>query len=119
MAPCACVASWGLSHPPYKGLSASAHPLPHLIPPRPQVRKGAMVAAGAVVPPGTEIPAGQIWGGNPARFLRDLKDNESSFLAGVACRRCDRLGVAGCPQPPGHKLTVSVSENSYNVLASC
>lgn len=44
------------------------------------VRKGSMVAAGAVVAPGTEIPAGQIWGGNPAKFLRALKPNESSFL---------------------------------------
>lgn len=42
-----------------------------------------MVAAGAVVAPGTEIPAGQIWGGNPARFLRDLKPKESEFLAGA------------------------------------
>lgn len=41
-----------------------------------------MVAAGAVVEPGTTIPAGQIWGGNPARFLRELKPEESRFLAG-------------------------------------
>lgn len=45
-----------------------------------RVEKGAMVAAGAVVEAGTTIPAGQIWGGNPARFLRDLKPEESKFL---------------------------------------
>jgi carbonic anhydrase/acetyltransferase-like protein (isoleucine patch superfamily) len=44
------------------------------------VEKGAMVAAGAVVAPKTTIPAGQIWGGNPAKFLRDMKPEEKSFL---------------------------------------
>lgn len=39
-----------------------------------------MVAAGAVVTPGTVVPAGQIWGGSPARFLRALKPAESKFL---------------------------------------
>lgn len=42
----------------------------------PQVEKGAMVAAGAVVEPGTVIPAGQIWGGSPAKYLRDLQPDE-------------------------------------------
>ncbi|GAB4818672.1 hypothetical protein N2152v2_005718 [Parachlorella kessleri] len=46
-----------------------------------KVEKGAMVAAGAVVEPGTTIPAGQIWGGNPAKFLRDLKPEEAKYLA--------------------------------------
>jgi carbonic anhydrase/acetyltransferase-like protein (isoleucine patch superfamily) len=45
-----------------------------------QVQSGAMVAAGAVVAPGTVIPSGQLWGGNPARFLRELKPEEKSFL---------------------------------------
>jgi hypothetical protein len=42
-----------------------------------------MVAAGAVVEAGTTIPAGQIWGGNPAKFLRELKPEEAKFLAGA------------------------------------
>ena len=45
-----------------------------------QVEKGAIVAAGAVVKPGTIIPAGQLWAGNPAKFLRDVKPEEKSFL---------------------------------------
>lgn len=32
----------------------------------------SIVAAGSVVLAGTEIPAGQIWGGVPAKYLRDL-----------------------------------------------
>jgi len=44
------------------------------------VQKGAMVAAGAVVSPDTVIPAGEVWGGNPARHLRALKPDESEYL---------------------------------------
>ena len=47
-----------------------------------------MVAAGAVVGAGTHIPAGQIWGGNPARFLRQLKSEESVYLTGAGGRAC-------------------------------
>ena len=43
-----------------------------------------MVAAGAVVPPGTTVPSGEIWGGNPARCLRKLKPEEAKFLAASA-----------------------------------
>ena len=45
-----------------------------------QVEKGAIVAAGAVVQPDTVIPTGQLWAGNPAKFLRDVKPEEKSFL---------------------------------------
>ncbi len=45
------------------------------------VEEGAMVAAGAVVPPRKIIPSGQIWGGNPARYMRDMTDKEKAFLS--------------------------------------
>ena len=45
-----------------------------------QVEKGAMVAAGAIVQPGTVVPEGQVWAGNPAKFIRDLKPEEKAFL---------------------------------------
>eukprot|EP00873_Tetraselmis_striata_P021120 jgi/Tetstr1/441384/TSEL_029633.t1 len=44
------------------------------------VESGALVAAGAVVGPGVTIPAGQVWGGNPARFLRAVKPEEAKFF---------------------------------------
>ncbi len=44
------------------------------------VETGAMVAAGAVVTPNKTIPSGQIWGGNPARYMRDLTQKEKDFL---------------------------------------
>uniref|UniRef100_A0A7S1X1M9 Gamma carbonic anhydrase n=1 Tax=Tetraselmis chuii TaxID=63592 RepID=A0A7S1X1M9_9CHLO len=45
-----------------------------------KVETGAVVAAGAVVGPGITIPAGQVWGGNPARFLRAVKPEEANFF---------------------------------------
>lgn len=46
----------------------------------PQVEKGAMVAAGSVVMAGTTVPAGQLWAGNPARFMRPLTPDEAAFI---------------------------------------
>ncbi|MDP6688991.1 MAG: gamma carbonic anhydrase family protein [Alphaproteobacteria bacterium] len=36
----------------------------------------AMLAAGAVLTPGKRIPSGQLWGGSPAKFMRDLRPEE-------------------------------------------
>lgn len=44
------------------------------------VESGAWVAAGALVPPGKRILKGQIWAGNPARYLRDMKPEEVAFI---------------------------------------
>jgi len=45
------------------------------------VESGAWVAAGALVTPGKRIPKGQIWAGNPARYLRDMTAEEKAFIA--------------------------------------
>ncbi|AEP09359.1 gamma carbonic anhydrase family protein [Micavibrio aeruginosavorus] len=44
------------------------------------VEADAMVAAGALVTPGKTVPSGQLWGGRPARYMRDLTDDEKKFL---------------------------------------
>jgi gamma-carbonic anhydrase len=44
------------------------------------VEPGAFVAAGSVVTPGKRIPTGQMWGGNPAKYMRDLKPEETDFI---------------------------------------
>ena len=41
----------------------------------------AMVAAGANVLPGTVVPSGQVWAGNPAVYLRDLTQEEKHMLS--------------------------------------
>jgi carbonic anhydrase/acetyltransferase-like protein (isoleucine patch superfamily) len=50
-----------------------------------EIESGAMLAAGALLTPGRRIPAGQLWAGRPAKYVRDLSEAE---LAG------QQLGVA-------------------------
>lgn len=44
------------------------------------VETGAMVAAGALVTPGKRVLTGQLWGGSPAKMLRDLTPAERDYL---------------------------------------
>ncbi|XP_031118241.1 gamma carbonic anhydrase 2, mitochondrial-like [Ipomoea triloba] len=44
------------------------------------VEKHAMVAAGALVKQGTKVPSGEVWAGNPAKFLRKLTAEEIAFI---------------------------------------
>lgn len=44
------------------------------------VESGAQVAAGALVTPGKRIPKGQIWAGSPAKFFRELTEEEQAFI---------------------------------------
>ena len=41
------------------------------------IERNAMLAAGAMLTPGKTIPTGQMWGGRPARFMRELDQNWS------------------------------------------
>ena len=41
------------------------------------IETDAMLAAGAMLTPGKTIPAGQMWGGRPARFMRELNESWS------------------------------------------
>ena len=47
------------------------------------VETGGMVAAGALVPPGRRVPAGQLWAGRPARYLREVRPEESAEWPGL------------------------------------
>lgn len=40
------------------------------------IESDAMLAAGALLSPGKRIPAGQLWTGRPARYVRDLSADE-------------------------------------------
>ncbi|TFU05650.1 gamma carbonic anhydrase family protein [Polymorphobacter arshaanensis] len=49
------------------------------------IEADAMLAAGALLTPGKRIPAGQLWAGRPAVYLRDLKpDDIARNRAGAA-----------------------------------
>jgi carbonic anhydrase/acetyltransferase-like protein (isoleucine patch superfamily) len=53
------------------------------------IERGSRIEDGAIVPPGRLIPAGQLWGGNPATFVRELSEAEQlenyelSYTSGV------------------------------------
>jgi carbonic anhydrase/acetyltransferase-like protein (isoleucine patch superfamily) len=44
------------------------------------VESGAMVAAGALVTPGKRVLKGQLWGGMPARYMRDVRPEELEYF---------------------------------------
>ena len=44
------------------------------------VEAGAIVEDGAVIHPGRRVPSGQVWGGNPAAFRRDVGKGEAAGL---------------------------------------
>ncbi|TVU37533.1 hypothetical protein EJB05_10852 [Eragrostis curvula] len=45
------------------------------------VEKHSMVGAGSLVKQNTRIPSGEVWVGNPAKFLRKLTEEEIEFIA--------------------------------------
>jgi len=44
------------------------------------IETGAMVAAGALVTPGKRVLSGQLWGGSPAKYMRDLTPEEKAYI---------------------------------------
>lgn len=44
------------------------------------IEKGAFLAAGAILTPKKRIPTGQMWAGNPAKYFRDLKQEEKDYI---------------------------------------
>ena len=44
------------------------------------VETGAMVAAGALVPPRKRVTAGEVWAGTPAKALRAVSPAEKHFM---------------------------------------
>jgi carbonic anhydrase/acetyltransferase-like protein (isoleucine patch superfamily) len=56
------------------------------------VEGGAMLAAGALLTPGKRVPAGELWAGRPAKYLRTLTPEE------VASNRAGAAGYARLAQ---------------------
>ena len=44
------------------------------------VERGAMLAAGGLLTPGKRIPTGEVWAGNPAKKLRDVRQTDLDFF---------------------------------------
>jgi carbonic anhydrase/acetyltransferase-like protein (isoleucine patch superfamily) len=45
-----------------------------------QIGDDVIIAAGALVTPGKIIPAGQLWAGRPARYVRDLTPDDIQMI---------------------------------------
>lgn len=48
------------------------------------IEKNAILASGSVVPPGRRIPGGEVWAGNPARFVRVVTNDEIALIPKLA-----------------------------------
>ncbi len=48
------------------------------------IEEGAMLAAGGLLTPGKRIPKRELWGGRPARKMRDLPDDERARMDHIA-----------------------------------
>jgi carbonic anhydrase/acetyltransferase-like protein (isoleucine patch superfamily) len=53
------------------------------------VKSKAFVAAGSLVTPGKRIPEGQLWGGRPARYMRDLTEDDYKLMDWSWSHYCD------------------------------
>ncbi|MBK6897334.1 MAG: gamma carbonic anhydrase family protein [Alphaproteobacteria bacterium] len=44
------------------------------------VESMAMLAAGALLTPGKRVPKGQLWAGRPAKFMREMMEEENRYI---------------------------------------
>ena len=69
------------------------------------VNSYSMVAAGALVTPGKNVPCGELWAGSPAKKMRDLTTDESKMIEASAERYIE-VGRAAksvnIADPPSH-----------------
>jgi len=57
------------------------------------VGAGAVVEAGAMVAPGKQVPAGEVWGGVPAKFIRKVSPDETLAVERAAAETADLAKV--------------------------
>lgn len=55
------------------------------------IESNTIIAAGSVVPPGRRVPSGQLWAGNPAKYVRDISDDE---VADIQKQAAEYKGIA-------------------------
>ena len=49
-----------------------------------KVEDSAIILPNSVVPPGRLVPAQQVWGGNPIKYIRNAKDQEKFVTKNLA-----------------------------------
>jgi carbonic anhydrase/acetyltransferase-like protein (isoleucine patch superfamily) len=48
------------------------------------IEEGSIIAAGAIVTQGTRVPAGTIYAGNPAKYLKDVSPDAAEVFKRTA-----------------------------------
>lgn len=48
------------------------------------IEKHSILEAGSVLPPGKFVPSGEVWGGNPAKFIRKCTNDEINDMVPIA-----------------------------------
>ena len=71
------------------------------------IERDAMLAAGALLTPGTRIPSGELWAGRPATKMRmltpqDIADNRSITKHYIEVGRAHKQGIDGAPYQDMH-----------------
>ncbi|CAN7126043.1 unnamed protein product [Brassica rapa subsp. narinosa] len=74
------------------------------------VEKHAIVESGALVRHNTRIPSGEVWGGNPARFLRKVTEEERAFFSTSA------VDYSNLAQVHAAENTKNLEETDFNKL---
>jgi len=69
------------------------------------MEKNSILAPGSVLPPGRRVPTGQLWAGNPARFVRALTKDEKADMPTVA--------ASVYPSVDAHKAEFMASSMAY------
>ena len=64
-----------------------------------------MIAAGTILLPGVEVPNGQLWGGNPGVFMRDLTPEDLISLKEVRCNLLERRREEETEEEKGEEET--------------
>jgi gamma-carbonic anhydrase len=49
-----------------------------------EIEEWSILAAGSVVKPGTKIPSGKLWGGLPAKEIRDINEGDREWIEDLA-----------------------------------
>ena len=73
------------------------------------VESGGMLAAGALLTQGKRVPAGQLWAGRPARFLRQISEVERTRFAQTSVNYVERARIylseaKSASSPEGRKV---------------
>ena len=72
------------------------------------VEAGSVIGAGSVVPPGRRVPAGQLWEGNPIKYVRDITNGESDAMMQIV-----RLNLGHLKD---HEQNIYPLGDDYNML---